>query len=167
MSDAHRRPFAANWTATVPKGIPLRHYTFKPKPGNYLGFLGRISPDKGLDTTIRVALRPDMPIRLAAGEPSSFHENAEKRRHLDYYDQVVRPFRKPGVEFIGHVGGQEKKAFLGGVAALLFAIRGPEPFGFVMSEALACGNTGASLHRGSGPEVIRDGHIGFIRDTED
>jgi glycosyltransferase involved in cell wall biosynthesis len=169
ISNAQRRPLPnANWVATVPNGIPLQHYTFNPQRGKYLAFLGRISPEKGLDTAIRVALRAGLPIRVAAREPLSFQNNAEERRDWDYYEQVVRPlFRKPGVEFIGQVGGEEKNAFLGEAAALLFPIRWSEPFGLVMPEALACGTPVLALRRGSVPEVIRDGQTGFIRDTED
>jgi glycosyltransferase involved in cell wall biosynthesis len=169
ISHARRRQLAdANWEATVPNGIPLQHLTSNPKPGNYLAFPGRISPDKGLDTGIRVALRAGLPIRIVAREPLSFHENAEERRDWEYYEQVVRPrFREPGVEYIGQVGREEKNALLRDAVALLFPIRWPEPFGLVGPKALACGTPVLALRRGSVPEIIRDGHTGFIRDTED
>lgn len=169
ISDAQRRPLAnANWVATVPNGIPLQHYTYNSRPGTYLAFLGRISPDKGVDTAIRIALRAGLPIRVAAREPLSFTGNAEERRDWDYYEHVVRPlFREPGVEFLGQVGGHEKDVLLGEAAALLFPIRWPEPFGLVMAEALACGTPVLALDCGSVREVIRDGHTGFVRNTED
>jgi glycosyltransferase involved in cell wall biosynthesis len=168
ISDAQRRALPdANWVATVHHGIPLQKYTFNPRPGSYLAFLGRISPDKGVDTAIRIALRSGLPIRIAAREPLPFRCDPEVRRDWEYYEQVVQPLlREPGVEFVGQVGGRTKDLFLRDAAALLFPIRWPEPFGLVMPEALACGTPVLALRCGSVPEVVRDGVTGFIRDTE-
>ena len=70
ISDAQRRPVpSANWVATVYHGIPLEEFTFNPRPGRYLAFLGRISPDKGLDTAIRVARQSGLPLRIGARKP--------------------------------------------------------------------------------------------------
>src|SRR5437879_5660205 len=67
ISDAQRRPLAsANWQGTVYHGIELDQFTFNPDSGRYLAFLGRISPDKGLDVAIRVARRAGMPLLVAA-----------------------------------------------------------------------------------------------------
>ena len=168
ISDAQRRPVSqANWVATVHHGIPLQDYSFTPRSENYLAFLGRISPDKGLDTAIRVARRAGMPIRIAARKPLPFRNDSEVRRDWDYYEQVVQPLlREPGVEYVGEVGGRDKAVFLGNAAALLFPIRWPEPFGLVMAEALACGTPVLALRRGSVPEVVEEGVTGLIRDTE-
>ena len=169
ISDAQRRALPhANWVATVHHGVPLRRYTFNPRPGGYLAFLGRVSPDKGVDTAIRIARRAGLPIRIAAREPLPFRDDPEVRRDWEYYEQVVRPLlREPGVEFVGEVGGEDKDVFLRDAAALLFPIRWPEPFGLVMPEALACGTPVLALRCGSVPEVVRDGVTGFIRDTEE
>ena len=167
ISDAQRRAVPhANWVATVHHGIPLQCYTFNPRPGSYLAFLGRISPEKGVDTAIRIARRSGLPIRIAAREPLPFRGDPEVRRDWEYYEQVVRPLlREPGVEFVGEVGGEDKDEFLRNAAALLFPIRWPEPFGLVMPEALACGTPVLALRCGSVPEVVWDGVTGFIRDT--
>ena len=58
ISDSQRGPVAdANWQATIYHGIEMDEYTFNPQMGGYLAFLGRISPEKGLDTAIRIARR--------------------------------------------------------------------------------------------------------------
>jgi glycosyltransferase involved in cell wall biosynthesis len=49
-----------------------------------------------------------------------------------------------------------------GVAALLFPIDWPEPFGLVMIEAMACGTPVIAFKSGSVPEVIDDGITGFV-----
>jgi glycosyltransferase involved in cell wall biosynthesis len=169
ISHAQRAPAPqANWVATVHHGIPLDEFTFRQEPGRYLAFLGRISPDKGVDTAIRIAMKAGWPIRIAARMPLPFKDNPEVRRDWAYYENEVQPLLQgPDVELIGQVGGEQKDRFLGNAAALLFPIRWPEPFGLVMPEALACGTPVLGLRAGSVPEVVEDGVTGFVRDTED
>ncbi len=169
ISNSQRRPLAtANWQATVHHGIQLDEFTFNPRPGHYLAFLGRISPEKGLDVAIRVARRAGVPLLVAARPPLSFGHSPEARRDREYYEQVIQPLlEEPGVELIGEVGGAEKDQFLRNAAALLFPIRWPEPFGLVMPEALACGTPILALREGSVPEILEDGVTGFVCHFED
>src|SRR5205807_4593248 len=78
ISNAQRRPLAsANWQGTVYHGIELDQFTFNPHSGRYLAFLGRISPEKGLDVAIRVARRAGLPLRIAARPPLAFDHSPE------------------------------------------------------------------------------------------
>jgi glycosyltransferase involved in cell wall biosynthesis len=169
ISDAQRAPVRfANWIDTVYHGIEIDELTFSPKPGDYLAFLGRISPDKGLDTAIKVARRVGLPLKIAARKPLRFSRDPNVRQDWRHFDEVIQPLlEQPGVEFVGEVGGREKDAFLGGARALLFPIRWPEPFGLVMVEALATGTPVVALKAGSVPEVIEDGVTGYVCDSED
>jgi glycosyltransferase involved in cell wall biosynthesis len=169
ISDSQRAPVPqANWVSTIYHGIPIDEYTFRPEPGRYLAFLGRVSPDKGVDTAIRVAINSGWPIRIAARMPLPYKDNPEVRRDWQYYENEVQPLLQgPNVELIGQVADAQKDEFLGNAAALLFPIRWPEPFGLVMVEALACGTPVLALRAGSVPEIIQDGVTGFVRDTEE
>lgn len=72
ISDAQRDPLpAANWQATVYHGLPADIYRFRPEPGNYFAFLGRISPEKRVDRAIEIAKRIGIPIRIAIARSSS------------------------------------------------------------------------------------------------
>jgi glycosyltransferase involved in cell wall biosynthesis len=71
------------------------------------------------------------------------------------------------VEFAGEIDDASKAAFLGGARALLFPIDWPEPFGLVVIEALACGTPVIARPCGSVPELLADGHTGFLGDTVD
>jgi glycosyltransferase involved in cell wall biosynthesis len=168
ISNAQREPVpAAHWVATVLHGIALDEFTFRERAGDYLVFLGRISPEKGLDTAIRVAQAAGLPLKIAARKPLPFKRDPEVRKDWEYYQQEIVPLiNRPDVEFIGEVSGRDKDSLLGGAAALLFPIRWPEPFGLVMVEALACGTPVIALRAGSVPEVIEDGRTGFICDSE-
>ncbi len=169
ISDAQRRPAPrANWVATVYHGIPLDEFTFNPRRGDYLAFLGRISPDKGVEVAIRVARRAGMPIKIAARKPLPYKQDPDVRRDWEYYTRSVEPLLQGRqVELIGQVDAAEKDEFLHNAAALLFPIRWPEPFGLVMIEALACGTPVLALRNGSVPEVLEHGVTGFICDDED
>ncbi len=160
ISDAQRRlvPNGAFY-ATVHHGMPLDLHRFDARGGDYLAFLGRVSPQKGIDTAIRIALESGLHLKIAA------RIYPEERA---YFAEVIAPMLAgagPRVEFVGEVAGAEKDAFLGGARALLFPIVWPEPFGLVMIEALASGTPVIAFNRGSVPEVIDHGETGFIVDS--
>lgn len=169
ISEAQRRPVPwAHWVATIHHGIELQEFTFNARRGRYLAFLGRISPDKGLDTAIRVARRAGMPLKIAARKPLRQRGDPNVRADWEHYHNAVQPLLERGhATLIGEVAGAEKDRFLRNAAALLFPIRWPEPFGLVMAEALACGTPVLALRDGSVPEVVEDGVTGFIGESED
>ena len=156
ISDAQRAPLPwVNWLGTVYHGLPEDLYTFRETPGTYLAFLGRISPEKGVEQAIAIAQQVGMPLKIAAKVDQADRE---------YFREVVQPLLHKAslVEYIGEVGGATKDAFLGEAAALLFPIDWPEPFGLVMIEAMACGTPVIAYPRGSVPEVLEDGVTGWI-----
>ena len=156
ISDSQRRPIPRlNWIRTVHHGMPANLLTPQPAKQQYLAFLGRISPEKGVDKAIRIAGAAGMPLMIAAKV-----DNADKK----YYENEIKPLidASPWVEFIGEINDSEKPAFLSGAHALLFPIDWPEPFGLVMIESMACGTPVIAFNRGSVPEVIDDSLTGFI-----
>jgi glycosyltransferase involved in cell wall biosynthesis len=168
ISHAQRRPVPwANWVATVHHGIDVDGFRFITQAGRYLAFVGRISPEKGLDVAIRVARRAGMPLRIAARRPLAWSTEPHVRADWDYYQTIQPLLHEPGVELLGELGGRDKAALIEGAAALLFPIQWPEPFGLVMAEALACGTPVIAFRRGSVPEVLEHARTGFICDSED
>jgi glycosyltransferase involved in cell wall biosynthesis len=143
-----------NWQGTVHHGFPPDTYKASNKPGEYLAFLGRTSPEKGLDRAIDIAHRSGMPLKIAAKIDKADQE---------YFDSGIKPLlNSPNLEFLGEIGYPEKNEFLANAAALLFPIAWPEPFGIVMIEALACGTPVIAYPFGSVPEVVQDGVNGYI-----
>jgi glycosyltransferase involved in cell wall biosynthesis len=150
----------------VHNGVALAELPPSFAPGRYLAFLGRISPEKGVDRAVEVARRAGMPLKVAARMPLRNQDDPGTRRDREYFEQVVRPlFAEPFVEYVGELGGEDKSRFLRDAAALLFPIDWPEPFGLAMIEAMASGTPVVARGLGSVPEVVRDGETGFIRDT--
>jgi glycosyltransferase involved in cell wall biosynthesis len=160
ISDAQRKPLpSANWIATVQHGLPPDLFTFRERHGEYLAFLGRISPEKRPDRAIQIARRAGIPLRMAA---------KVDRVDQPYFEQRIRPLLDgPGVEFIGEIADADKNRFLGEALALLFPIDWPEPFGLAMVEAMACGTPTIAYRCGSVPEVMIDGVTGYIVNDED
>ncbi len=155
ISDSQRRPVPwANWIATVHHGLPENLYKPYQRTGRYLAFLGRISPEKGVDRAIEIAKRAGMPLKIAAKI-----DRADK----EYFDEKIRRLLDhPLIEFIGEIGEKEKHDFLGNACALLAPVDWPEPFGLVMIEAMACGTPVIAWNMGSVPEILEDGVTGHI-----
>lgn len=137
----------------VYNGCDFSAYEPSYETGEYLAFLGRMSPAKNPAGAIKLAQAAGMPIVLA-GAP----QNAQEE---EYFAKEVKPLvdgRK--VRWLGPVNHLQKCEFLRRAAALLFPIQWEEPFGLVMIEAMACGTPVLALRRGSVAEVVDDGLTG-------
>lgn len=155
ISDAQREPLPdAAWVATVYHGLPADLHALQPRPGGYLAFIGRFSPEKGPEEAIRIARAAGVPLKMAA---------KVDRVDQEYFEGRLKPMLDPGIaEWIGEVDEAGKREFLGGALALLFPIDWPEPFGLVMIESMAFGTPVIAYRRGSVPEVMTDGVTGFV-----
>ena len=161
ISNAQRQPLPwANWQGTIYHGLPKDLFVFRPNQGDYLAFLGRISPEKRVDRAIEIAKRVSMPLKIAAKV-----DRADRR----YFKRDIEPLlTQSHVEWVGEISDQQKNEFLGNACALLFPIDWPEPFGLVMIESMACGTPVIAYDCGSVSEVMEDGVTGFIvRDLDD
>ena len=159
ISDNQRLPLGeANWLGTVYHGLPAN--SLKPcfEPGSYLAFLGRLVREKGPEGAMRIARVAGLPLHIAAKVPSG---------ERGYFKEQLAPkIDGHSVRLTGEVDDTTKQSFLAGAAALLFPIDWPEPFGLVMSEAMACGTPVIAYRCGSVPEVIDEGVTGFVVDGE-
>jgi glycosyltransferase involved in cell wall biosynthesis len=160
ISEAQRRPLPdATWVGNVPHGLPRNLLPWRSAArGDYLAFLGRISPEKGPDRAIEIATRAGVPLKIAAKI-----DEADR----DYWMQTVEPMIRGSqlVEFVGEVDEHQKADFLGHARALLLPIDWPEPFGLVMIEAMSCGTPVIAFRHGSVPEVVEHGVSGLIVGT--
>jgi glycosyltransferase involved in cell wall biosynthesis len=165
ISNAQRRPLPfANWVGTVHHGLAREVCPFNPAfnhpaRGGYFAFLGRVSPEKGLERAIEIARRAGARLRIAAKIDQADEE---------YFRSRIQPLLgSPGVEFIGELTEAQKPAFLGNAAALLFPIDWPEPFGLAMIEAMSCGTPVIAWPHGAVSEVVEDARTGFVVDSLD
>jgi glycosyltransferase involved in cell wall biosynthesis len=144
------------WRANIPNALELSLYPCKPHRGDYLLFLGRMSPDKGAHRAIAVAREAGLPLRIAGKK--------REAKELEYFAQYVEPHLRDGIEFLGEVTHGEKVELLQDARATLFPIDWEEPFGLVMIESMACGTPVIASRFGAVPEVIENGRSGIIVD---
>jgi glycosyltransferase involved in cell wall biosynthesis len=155
ISAAQRAPLpGVRFLGTVHHGLPRELYRFRPRAGEHLLFLGRISPEKGPLAAIAAARRAGVRLLLAAKVDPVDRE---------FFERDVRPeLDPPRVEYVGEVDDAEKQELLGGARALLLPVDWPEPFGLAFIEALACGTPIVTCPCGSVPEIVREGVNGFV-----
>lgn len=144
----------ANWMGTVYHGLPIHLHTPGDGAGEYLAFLGRISPEKGVEQAIGIAINANTRLKIAA--------KVDKADEAYFNNRVRHLLDHPLIEYIGEIDESKKTSFLGEASALLFPINWEEPFGLVMIESMACGTPVVAFNHGSVPEILNDGESGFI-----
>jgi len=138
----------------VYNGIDVARYPFRERKEDFLLFLGRANPDKGALRAVQAARASGLPLVIAVKVAQE-----EERRH---WDEEVMPALPADATVLGEVSFEEKADLLSRARAVLFPIDWEEPFGLVMTEAMACGTPVIATPRGSVPEVVAEGETGFI-----
>jgi glycosyltransferase involved in cell wall biosynthesis len=155
ISKSQRKHLSSlNYVANVYNGIDTSVYKFNSKPEDYLFFLGRISPEKGIDKAIKVVKLTKKQLIIAAKIDPSDQE---------YWEKVIKPqVDGKRVFYAGEVSLSKKVKLLRNAKALINPISWPEPFGLVMIEAMACGTPVIAPQKASVPEIVINGKTGFI-----
>lgn len=158
ISESQRRLAGhLNVIDTVPNPIPAEIWAAPPQvtdKGDYLLFLGRLSPLKGAETAIDLARRAGLPIVVAGAVFGS---------DRDYFDAVIRPrLASPGVEYVDNAAGPAKIALVSNARATIVPSRWNEPFGLSAIESMALGTPAVVALRGALPELVEDGVTGLV-----
>ena len=158
ISDYQRRGFPdLHFVGTIPNAIDVEHQPFATEKEDYFLFIGRMTPDKGAHTAVRVAEELKVPLIMAG----KVNEGPER----EFFMSDIEPHLAGDIYFRGEVDHETKGELYRRARATLFPIQWPEPFGLVMIESLACGTPVVAFRQGSVPEVIEHGRTGFIVDT--
>jgi glycosyltransferase involved in cell wall biosynthesis len=160
ISESQRR-FSpdANWVATIHHGLPFEHAPFSDQPGEYLAFVGRITPEKGIEDAIELARRTGLKLKMA-GKVYDEHEKV-------HFAEVVQPaLDDPEVdlEFLGELDPRERDPVLAGALATVMLGAWPEPFGLVAIESMATGTPVIARRAGGVTETVEHGVDGFLVD---
>ncbi len=154
---AEQAPEALEVVAVIGNPIVVGEFPFRSDKDDYLLWIGRFADYKGAHHAITVAREAGAPLVLAGPVQPGQHE---------YFAREVEPYLDgEQVRYVGEVG-EEKRDLYAGARALLMPIRWPEPFGLVMTEAMACGTPVIAFAEGSAPELVIDGETGFVVDDD-
>ena len=131
-----------NYEWVVPNYYDLNDWEPRYEPGQYLAFLGRITPLKGIDTIKAIADHSPWPIVLhGQGDPS--------------------PWTHPNIEYRGPISGIARSEFLRNARALLAPTVFTEPFCGMAVEAMLCGTPVVSVNYGAMTETVTEGVMGY------
>lgn len=136
--------------------IDLDLYQFCPHPGDALAFLGRISPEKGLEDALAAAEIAQMPLKIMG-----------KLEDDAYWQSLCQRFPQAATSYLGFLPTQELQAILGPCRALVMTPHWIEAFGYVAIEALACGVPVIAYNRGGPAEIVRSGQTGWLVPPDD
>ncbi|MBX4187855.1 MAG: glycosyltransferase family 4 protein [Candidatus Doudnabacteria bacterium] len=147
-----------NWVANIYHGVDTKVFQYNDTPQDYFLYLGRITEEKGVHFAIEAARAAGVPLMIAGRsypQEGYWHEKMEK--NID--GKMIR--------YVGEANFETKIEYLKNAKGLLFPTQYDEVFGLVMIEAMACGTPVIAWNKGSVPEVIQDGHTGYIvKDVE-
>jgi glycosyltransferase involved in cell wall biosynthesis len=154
---AEQAPDGLDVIAVIGNPIVVDDFPFRDDDDGYLLWIGRLDEDKGPHRAIAAAKEAGAPLVLAGPVQPGQEE---------FFAREVEPqLDGERIRYVGEVG-EEKCDLYAGARAFLMPIRWPEPFGLVMTEAMACGTPVIAFREGSAPELVLDGETGFVVDDE-
>jgi UDP-glucose:tetrahydrobiopterin glucosyltransferase len=132
-------------------GLDLSLYQFCDEPADYLGWVGRIAPEKGLEDAIAAVTRVGTPLRVWGAMPD-----------VEYWESILQKYPGAPVQYEGFLPTEQLQRALGRCRALLMTPHWVEAFGNVAIEALACGVPVIAYRRGGPAEIVQDGKTGWL-----
>jgi glycosyltransferase involved in cell wall biosynthesis len=152
ISDAQRKPAPnLNYAATIYNGIDLSAFPFSESHDDYLLFVGRLQPEKGLAEAVQIARMTGEKL-LIIGPPVTG----------EYWDKKIAPYLGDKIQYLGFVPREKLFKYYQRAKATLVPIQWEEPFGLILTESMACGTPVIAFDRGSVSEIVIDGKTGFI-----
>lgn len=158
-------PDGTNWVGNIYHGLPENDLVPVSSPtGDYLAYIGRIIKPKGLHLAIDAVTSYNRgaakPITLKiAGKHYAGH-----KKDTYWQEEIVPRLQEPNIEYVGFVGPDTKRSFIGNAKALIVPTLFAEPFGIVVIEALACGTPVIALDSGAIPEIVQNTRTGIVVD---
>jgi glycosyltransferase involved in cell wall biosynthesis len=145
------------YAATAYNGIDISRFKFTEKHDDYLLYVGRIIPEKGVVDAIDVAEATGH--RLIIIGPTYDDKRA-------YFDDYIKPRLNEKIIYLGYLDNDKVISYFAHAKAFLNPIQWEEPFGVTMIEAMACGTPVIAYKRGSIPEIVTNNKTGFVVNTK-
>lgn len=133
---------AANYEWVIPNYFDIDEWEVNTDPGQYIAFMGRITPEKGLNTVLEIARRVDVPVVICGqGDPT--------------------PWEHPNIIYRGPLHGTERSDFIRKAICSLMPTEFVEPFGGSGIEGMLCGTPLIASDFGAFPETVIPGVNGY------
>lgn len=120
-------------------------------PGEYFLYLGRLSPEKGVDVLLEAARNVLSRIVIAGTGPEE-----QRLRNM------AAEYKLRNVEFLGFQSSDKVEQLLRGCRAVIAPSRGYEHCPLVVVESFAAGKPVVAAHIGGIPELVVDGTNGLL-----
>jgi UDP-glucose:tetrahydrobiopterin glucosyltransferase len=132
-------------------GFDLAQYKFCAEPRDYLAWVGRIAPEKGLQDAVAAVAQAGVKLKIfgVVQDP-------------DYWRQIQTQYPAAPIEYCGFVATDALQTQLRQAQGLLMTPHWVEAFGNVAIEALACGVPVVAYDRGGPAEIVRHGETGWL-----
>ena len=154
ISDRQRKAAPSlPYAATVYNGVDTEKFAYSDKHDDYLLFVGRIVPDKGVSEAVRIARRTGHKLIIIG---PVLPENRP------YFNKLIKPYLNDQIVYLGHKKNEETIPYFQKAKCMLLPLKWEEPFGVTMIEAMSCGTPVVVMNRGSASEVVMDGVTGFV-----
>ena len=127
--------------AVIPYFFDPEHFQFTAHKEDFLLYVGRLTPRKGIGIACEVAAKAGLPLKVIG------HGDASLVTH--------------GAEYLGAVDNRTRNSLLGRARALLAPTQYIEPFGSVVVEAALCGTPAITTNFGAFVETVEHGRTGF------
>ena len=131
------------------------HVASDPPNDGPILYFGRLSAEKGVDDLLRAMRRlPHLKLVIAGDGP--------QKRQLQ---QFAKTLGLANVEFLGHLGPEERDRHIAQSRFTVFPSHAYETFGKTILESYAHGRAVVASDLGSRRELIRDGETGLLYET--
>lgn len=131
----------------------MKNYPFSNNPEDYLLFVGRIAPEKGLHIAIYIAEKLHKKLIIAA---------KLDERNKEYFEKQIKDHLNKQISWIGEVTEKKRNQLMSKALCFLHPIEWEEPFGLTLIEAMACGTPVVAFGKGSIPEIVQHKKTGFV-----
>jgi UDP-glucose:tetrahydrobiopterin glucosyltransferase len=150
QAQAKTLPFPERYRP-IGSAIDLSLYDYCETPSQELAWMGRISPEKGLEDALAAAQATQIPLKILG-----------KLEDENYWQQLTATYPEAPIEYLGFLDTRGLQNAIRSCRALLMTPKWVEAFGNVAIEALACGVPVIAYRRGGPTEIVRPGQTGWL-----
>ena len=150
-------------------GLNLDLYKYNSGPGTFLAWVGRISPEKGLEDAIAAAAIAHQPLKIFGKiEDADYWQALQPKIEAAISKSDLanpaesNPAESNPVEYCGFLPTEDLQKAIGQAQALLVTPHWVEAFGIVAIEALACGVPVIAYNKGGLTEIVQPGKTGYL-----